>query len=300
MIDGKQPPGSVSVQLLGNSMKKKVRPNELGRATIEVAAGDYVVKVMGRDIIPITIPSWHIGDEGECFQHLWISRTHSEGASGVADTLIDVSELSIPKSVLSRFSEALSSFANGDLNKSKELFLQAGQLYPSFSRVYSNLGTIAIEQGDRIGAYQYFRKALSLNPHNFSARRNLAVLLYFDHEYPEARQLLTACLSEGQRSPAVYSLLAKVQLAEGKRDEALSLVREALSGPHAGYEELYLIAAVAREQQGKLSDAIQEYHNFISLSANRTQRRRAEERIAELSKMSQPTIDHQGSLSAGQ
>lgn len=67
-------------------------------------------------------------------------------------------------------------YSINQLDMARNLFLLASERHADYGDAINNLGVIAFHSGDTLAAEQYFYKALSANPANWDARRNLADL----------------------------------------------------------------------------------------------------------------------------
>lgn len=85
-----------------------------------------------------------------------------------------------------------------------EFFNRAIALEPKYDRPYVHLALIAERRGRKEVAKEYLQTAIKLNPLNFRARNNLAVML-LEEGYPHAavRQLLQAYNSGAQKDVVV-------------------------------------------------------------------------------------------------
>lgn len=99
-------------------------------------------------------------------------------------------------------------------------FRRAAELNPHLPDVHSYLGRAEMESGDMAAARDAFQKELALNPVDFEANLNLAVLLKQNEDYEGARKLLDrALLVRPGELRAVYQVGA-IQLATAKLQEA--------------------------------------------------------------------------------
>lgn len=138
---------------------------------------------------------------------VYLDRVLRQGESAQALLLLGTAKMGV-----SDFAGALK-----DLEKAVSL---APEL-PSANGLY---GQALMATGDTPGAGKAFRKELAINPANFDAALNLAVLLKQDQEFAEARTLLANCLRIRPGELRVRYQLASIALAEGKAEESLKLL----------------------------------------------------------------------------
>ena len=65
--------------------------------------------------------------------------------------------------------------------EAKEMFKINIALYPHKSNVYDSMGDAYRKENDTVNAIKYYKKALSINPENRGAKRNLKKLTPTDN-----------------------------------------------------------------------------------------------------------------------
>jgi predicted negative regulator of RcsB-dependent stress response len=101
--------------------------------------------------------------------------------------------------------------------------------HPDSLLAWTNLGNAEMQLGNRAEAENAFRKALALDATSRDALNNLAWLLYESKRYDEAESLARKAVAQhGPDSYMVLDTLARVLVAKGSCDEALTTFRAAI------------------------------------------------------------------------
>lgn len=129
------------------------------------------------------------------------------------------------------------------------------QLQLFFARVYSALGDIFTERGDRVKADQHYRRALQFDATLQRATTGLASLLIERGAFQEAVTLLRAAAEGGAASASVHSLLGYAYEQSQQPDLALQHYAKAI--------ELEPRHRLARERRSRLRAGRQDYAGAI-------------------------------------
>lgn len=92
----------------------------------------------------------------------------------------------VPEDPLAYNELALAREENGDVDGAIELWKIALKLDPTYGRPWSNLGRLALADGQLVEAERCFRRAVELGPGNVVARVNLGALLLRQERWAEA------------------------------------------------------------------------------------------------------------------
>lgn len=119
-------------------------------------------------------------------------------------------------------------FSQNRLSEAYRQFTLAGGdvRYPQRSRVFENMGLVALQQGQPSLARQNFEKSLKLNANLPRARLELAALLYEQRQYPlawEHYQMFVTLSSQNERSLQLGIRLAR---ASGDNNAAASYAKQ--------------------------------------------------------------------------
>ncbi len=109
---------------------------------------------------------------------------------------------------------------------SDTLWRRAIAVEPSFI-AHLNLGSSFSGEGDSLGAAQQFREAIAMWPENGAAHSNLGKALLQLRQWDEAAQEFTLA-AKLDPTPAAFNSLAHALALQGKIDEAIGALREAL------------------------------------------------------------------------
>jgi tetratricopeptide (TPR) repeat protein len=130
---------------------------------------------------------------------------------------------------------------------------------PRIAQAYNQQGEAQYETGDWASAQNNFQQALNLKPDYPEAQFNLGVMYEEYQQYDQARAEYLKAVQAGYL-PA-YNNLAHLYLQQGKTDEAVPLLRQALSNPdlqQKGPELAYVLhknLGEARLAQDRLPEA---------------------------------------------
>ncbi len=113
-----------------------------------------------------------------------------------------------------------------------------------YAKAYNNLGIIAMRDGDKKIAEEYFRKAIEVAPAGVEPYLNLAALLRSEKRLEEAGRVIDVPLRRGLRE-----------------------------------EQLYLSAALIKDELGQYEEAAKYYRYYLQVSSPKEDRRKVIERL---------------------
>ncbi|MGC6466510.1 MAG: tetratricopeptide repeat protein [Akkermansiaceae bacterium] len=121
---------------------------------------------------------------------------------------------------------------SGKLDDALDRYLDIHRIYPKAHQAPFQIAMVLEKKKQHDKAIPYYESSLSLSPDYLPALNNLAYLLVTTPEAsdpPRALRLATkaVALTEG-KNPAVLDTLATTQIANGQKDEALSVLKKAL------------------------------------------------------------------------
>lgn len=122
---------------------------------------------------------------------------------------------------------ALQSFANGDLNNARTLFLQVTQLDPTAHQAFYSLGVVQERLRDP-GAGASYRQAFTLVPDYEPAIIAYAMLLARKGQLGDAERILTEKRGQMPKSAAVAATLAEIKSLQKDTGSAQRIAQEAL------------------------------------------------------------------------
>jgi tetratricopeptide (TPR) repeat protein len=112
---------------------------------------------------------------------------------------------------------------------------------PNRSQSYLNMGLLQLRASQPDQAEASFKKAADVAPKSMSALLALGGFYQSQHRFPEAEQQFQKAISSDLKDPAPRAALVRVMMAEGKRAEAESFLKEtktALPDNPEGYRML--------------------------------------------------------------
>lgn len=276
-------PSNLKLQVFsGNSRIRDVRVPETGSITItNLAPGDYRIQSGGVAANFLTAGPLHVPDSGPCeLGFTIVGRTDAHNS--LAEDDVDVEDLRVSSQARSQFQTAFAQFERGELQKSRDSFIEVTKLAPKLSRAYNILGVISNQLGDTRSGRQYFEKALELNPHSKPALMNLAKLSLTERRFDEALTNLERYRIGSPDIADVHAMEAEAYLKLGRYNEAIRETKAAHALPHANWATVHVIAATSFEALHQTDYAVSEYRRFIEECNQQTLRERAAQRISEL------------------
>lgn len=128
--------------------------------------------------------------------------------------------------------------------------------WPHVSReLWNNIGSALAEAGDTPRAAAYFERALALDPRYGLARKNLAVTLYNQERWTEARALLERVLAEEADDARLLLLLGDAHRALGEPENALNTYSAAAVLMQGDVEPFLRAARLHLRDLGETEDA---------------------------------------------
>jgi tetratricopeptide (TPR) repeat protein len=112
---------------------------------------------------------------------------------------------------------------NGDSASARADFEAGLALSPEDTRLIANLGQLAFNAGDFVGAAQRYREVLALDRHNLRATRGLALTLAKLDQGEEALQLLREALERVPGDLETRLALAQLLLNQSRPRDVLAL-----------------------------------------------------------------------------
>jgi len=117
---------------------------------------------------------------------------------------------------------------NKDLTKAYAYFKSATLMEPKFSSAWANLGILYKRIGHFESAKQSYRHAIKVNPENYTAMSNLALLLDDQNDRKELINIRQTLKNQRETNPYYYALLADEAFYEANYKQALSYYRKAI------------------------------------------------------------------------
>jgi Flp pilus assembly protein TadD len=103
---------------------------------------------------------------------------------------------------------------------------KAAELNPKLPAVHAYLGRALSETGDSDGAAKAFRQELAIDPNNFMANLNLAVIHKLNKDFDSALRLLDAAIRVRPGDPGVRFQYGAIYVSQGRFEEARKVFEE--------------------------------------------------------------------------
>jgi tetratricopeptide (TPR) repeat protein len=159
-----------------------------------------------------------------------------------------------------------------DYTGAKEEFERAVTMSPALSEGHSMLGLALVGLSQADAAVAAFRKAADLDPNNFTAIFQMAVLAKQDNRLEEARKLLARSLSLRPGDVAVRYQVAAVDFAAGRTEESRREL-EKIVAEAPGFSEAHVTLASAYYKLKRKEDGDRERDIVRRLAADAQSKR---------------------------
>jgi Tfp pilus assembly protein PilF len=184
------------------------------------------------------------------------------------DLSVSAKQLKIPAKAQRQLEQGNRAADKNDHKTARKHYAKAIELFPDFSDVYNNLGTIALLEGDVARAERHFIRALEIDDSNLNSLLALAKVRFADHNAAEAEKLTTRFLQLQPFDAEGLTLMALIKLRSGELDEALRICARASESSESGIALTHLVAGLAYESKNDRQQAVAEYQKFLAKSQN--------------------------------
>jgi tetratricopeptide (TPR) repeat protein len=141
-----------------------------------------------------------------------------------------------------------------DLEKMYEHLNRASQLDPSFAETNLGLGWYFFNKADNPRAFEYFRKALALEPENYLVRRDSGAFLRSLGLYKQALPFLERAAKLAPRDPLPLAQIAQCWIFLGNCEKALAYTKRALA-LRESYDDANLMHTALLTLTGRFDEA---------------------------------------------
>ncbi|RME54194.1 MAG: hypothetical protein D6795_04485 [Deltaproteobacteria bacterium] len=159
-----------------------------------------------------------------------------------------------------RFEEGYLAFFGRSFDRALSAFREVGEILPTYTAAFDE-GCAALAAGDRKGAKDAWKRAISLDPHGGEARYNLGLLLYPTEDPLEGTTLLKGAverLKEPARGDAAFHLAVALSVA-ARQTGSPQRARSAL-------DAFRTLLAATPEEKAPLRHALLRLHEAAALS----------------------------------
>ena len=197
----------------GDPLASRQGREEAGRAYVQLGLGYLQQGLTGQAKAPLVRALALNGNDADAHAALALV-FQAEGEPALAEAHFDKALAARPGDTRIRNNYGSFLYAQGQFAKAEQMFRQAAvdTLYPERSRVYENLGLVALKLERRDQAHEYLAKALQLNPRQPKALLEMAELSYENRHYVPARDYYDRFSQ--LNDPSARSLLLGSRLAQ--------------------------------------------------------------------------------------
>lgn len=158
-----------------------------------------------------------------------------------------------------RLSEAFDLYRRGDFVGAEQIGRELVASRPADGALNGMLGMIAVQQRRHAEAAPYLRQALAYAPDNIPLRISLGFALANVGELDEARRV-----AEGTNIPQLERIVAYVDQAQGRAQEAIARYRQVLAGFPEDAESWKNLGVLLRDE-GQLGEAVEAFEASLSI-----------------------------------
>ena len=180
---------------------------------------------------------------------------------------------------MTNYNSAIRAAEQGSSEEAKKLYLAVLADQPKNIEALNNLGVLAMSEGNTKEATFYFRRILEYNKNYAKAYNNLGILAMREGDRKVAEEYFRKAIEVAPEGTEPYLNLAALLRAEKRLDEADKVIDAPLRRGFRG-AQLYLSAALIKDELGQYEDAIKYYRHYLQTSSQKDDRRRVIERLA--------------------
>ena len=181
--------------------------------------------------------------------------------------------------IMNNYNNAIRAAEQGSNEEAKKLYLAVVADQPNNIEALNNLGVLAMSEGNTKEATFYFRRILEYRKDYAKAYNNLGIIAMRDGERKIAEEYFRKAIEVAPEGVEAYVNLAALLRAEKRLEEANRVVDAPLRRGFRG-AQLYLSAALIKDELGQHEDAIKYYRYYLQTSSQKDDRRRVIERLA--------------------
>ena len=177
------------------------------------------------------------------------------------------------------YNAAISASEQGRPEEARRLYLAVLADQPDNIEALNNLGVLAMREGNNKEAVFYFRKILEYRKDYAKAYNNLGIVMLRDRENKIAEEYFRKAIEVAPQGVEPYLNLAALMRSERRLEEASKLLDPLLrKGQREG--QVFLSAALIRDELGRYDDAIRYYRAYLQTTPQNQDRRKVVERLS--------------------
>jgi Tfp pilus assembly protein PilF len=192
--------------------------------------------------------------------------------------------------VLTNYNNAILAAEQGSDEQAKKLYLAVLADEPNNIEALNNLGVLAMSEGNTKEAASYFRRILDYRKDYAKAYNNLGLVAVRDGDKKLAEEYFRKAIEVAPQGVEPYLNLAALLRSEKKLEEANSVIDAPLRRGLRG-DQLFLSAALIKDELGHQEEAIRYYRYYLQASSPKEDRRKVIERLTFLEE-SKSAADH--------
>ena len=155
----------------------------------------------------------------------------------------------------------------GNLEKAKESFIKAIELYPNNAQTYNNLGNVFKDQKNFSEAIIAYENAISIKPNYVRSHYNIGTVFKRQGKLDKALENYDRAISI--KPDYTEAILAKGKVFEdqGKLEEAIEVYKKVIS-INPNFVSAYINMGNAFKEQSNFEAAIKAYYSALSIDPN--------------------------------
>jgi hypothetical protein len=161
-------------------------------------------------------------------RHRWWEALIYAGIAATGATLVSSPQPKVELWALDDYNFGIEALRLDKPDLAAPALILAYRYSPENSEINFALGNLQLARGDTSKAQLCYLRALALNPHHDGAWNNLGVIAMKNGEWQVAEECLRRSIAREPDDEGAHYILAQCQLNQGKRDDALRSIDQAL------------------------------------------------------------------------
>jgi Tfp pilus assembly protein PilF len=180
--------------------------------------------------------------------------------------------------IVTNYNNAILAAEQGNTGEAKRLYLAVLADQPNNIEALNNLGVLALREDNTKEAAFYFRRILDRRKDYAKAYNNLGIIAMRDGEKRIAEEYFRKGIEVAPDGAEPYLNLTALLRSEKRLEEANRVI-DALMKKGLRGAQLYLSAALIKDELGQYDEAIKYYRHYLQVSSPKEDRRRVVERL---------------------
>lgn len=192
--------------------------------------------------------------------------------------------------IMTNYNNAILAAEQGSTEQAKKLYLAVLADEPNNIEALNNLGVLAMSEGNTKEAAFYFRRILEYRKDYAKAYNNLGIIAMRDGDKNLAEEYFRKAVEVAPQGLEPYLNLAALLRSERRLEDANMVIDAPLRRGLRG-AQLYLSAALIKDDLGQYEEAAKYYRHYLQASSPKEDRRKVIERLTFLEE-SKSATDH--------